>query len=303
MLSLVALTQIAQLLQEGSVPSTPPIPLPQQLQQLQAAPPSGAAGGGGAAGAGGAEIGERSHIPLNQWLSCVVAFQKGQERKVYFSVEGMPRYVPEAHSPVAGSGVRSPALPGSPARKAAGPAAAAAAPGAVEAAAKGGESTKVPTARELDGAGSVARQLASVSPEALAAAVAAAAPVVVVADPGPRPNVGVVLSAAPLLGSLPRIDEGHPRWLHVQVRPQARALLRVLAGSHPGNALLNLDRQLAPGHWVLAFPQPDKALAARQLVEESARSMRALHRQLLAPLLGSPPAVEATEAAPAAAGS
>ena len=109
---------------------------------------------------------------------------------------------------------------------------------------------------------------------------------VVVADPGSRPNTGVVLSAAPLLGTCPRVDEQHPRWLHVRVRPQTRAVLRVVAASNPGTVLLNLERQLVAGHWVLAFPKSEEAAAARELVEESVRGMMELYRHVLLPLLG-----------------
>ena len=53
-------------------------------------------------------------------------------------------------------------------------------------------------------------------------------PVTVVADPSPtKPNSGVVLSVAPLLGADPRVDRGVPKWLHVHVRPSVRGLLRV----------------------------------------------------------------------------
>jgi hypothetical protein len=78
----------------------------------------------------------------------------------------------------------------------------------------------------------------SAAPAAGAAAAAAAAnhasllrslPVAVLADPSPsRPQAGVVLSVAPLLGARPYADGVVPKWLHVHVRPSVRGLLRIL---------------------------------------------------------------------------
>ncbi|KAL4427887.1 hypothetical protein ABPG75_001976 [Micractinium tetrahymenae] len=115
--------------------------------------------------------------------------------------------------------------------------------------------------------------------------VAASAPVLLVADPGTKPETGLVLSVAPLMGALPQVDAKHARWLHVKVRPPLRGLLKVLQGSHPGNALLNMQRHLVSGHWVLAFPDADRAASAAQHCEEWAHKMRAVYCQLLHPLL------------------
>ena len=45
---------------------------------------------------------------------------------------------------------------------------------------------------------------------------AAAAPVALVAAPGVKPETGLVLSVAPLMGAAAAVDAKHPRWLHVQ---------------------------------------------------------------------------------------
>lgn len=131
---------------------------------------------------------------------------------------------------------------------------------------------------------------------------ASAAPVLLVAEQGSKPETGLVLSVAPLMGAAPRVDERHARWLHVevrivcvcvhesregggasqvlpgrgamplslpaaascpanlharlapaadclQVRPPLRGLLKVLAASHPGNALLALQKHLVRCGW------------------------------------------------------
>lgn len=45
-------------------------------------------------------------------------------------------------------------------------------------------------------------------------------------------------------------------------------------------------RQLADGHWVLAFPDVERASAARQLVQQHAAALRAAYGRHLAPLTG-----------------
>ncbi len=61
-----------------------------------------------------------------------------------------------------------------------------------------------------------------------AAEVLQASPSVVLAEAGPRPGGGRVLSVAPLLGAAASVDSSHPRWLHVHVRPPARGLLKTV---------------------------------------------------------------------------
>lgn len=51
---------------------------------------------------------------------------------------------------------------------------------------------------------------------------------VVLADPGPTPLSGLVLSLAPLMGADAEVDRSHPKWLHVHVRPPVRGLLKLL---------------------------------------------------------------------------
>ncbi|GFR43644.1 hypothetical protein Agub_g4746, partial [Astrephomene gubernaculifera] len=114
-------------------------------------------------------------------------------------------------------------------------------------------------------------------------------PAVVLADPAPtRLNAGVVLSVSPLLGSEPGVDKNVAKWLHVHVRPSVRGLLRLLRSAAAGRkgGLLAALRHLADGHWVLAFPDAERAASAKQLVEQSAHRLRALYCELLSPVLG-----------------
>jgi hypothetical protein len=133
---------------------------------------------------------------------------------------------------------------------------------------------------------------------AAAAALAAAAPAAAVVDASPS-GAGVVLSAAPLMGAAPSVDAATPRWLHVEVRPQLSALLRVLGGAAAGAELSALGRHLASGHWVLSFPAEGAgARAGMEAIEAAERAMRAAHAQLMAPLLGPPAAAGEDPAAP-----
>ncbi|KAF6253025.1 hypothetical protein COO60DRAFT_1704014 [Scenedesmus sp. NREL 46B-D3] len=132
-------------------------------------------------------------------------------------------------------------------------------------------------------------------------------PLAVLADPSPgRPQAGIVLSVAPLLGAHPYTDQGVPKWLHVHVRPSVRGLLRVIkvgvvVGSRGAyeaatattaaakkGGLLSAMRQLADGHWVLSFPAADRAAGAVQLVDMHVAHLQQLYGQALAPLCGQP---------------
>ncbi|KAF8073073.1 ema [Scenedesmus sp. PABB004] len=113
-------------------------------------------------------------------------------------------------------------------------------------------------------------------------------PVAVLADPSPsRAQAGIVLSVAPLLGARPYADAAVPKWLHVHVRPSVRGLTRVIktAAAKKGG-LLAAMRQLADGHWVLAFSTADKAAGAVALVEQHTAHLRRLYSAALAPLTG-----------------
>ena len=57
--------------------------------------------------------------------------------------------------------------------------------------------------------------------------------------------------------------------------------------------LLAAMRQLADGHWVLAFTDAERATNAKLLVEQHAAKLRALYCEVLTPLT----AVAASEAA------
>lgn len=55
---------------------------------------------------------------------------------------------------------------------------------------------------------------------------------------------------------------------------------------------------LCSGHWVLSFPDADRAASAQQHVEEWAHRMRAVYCQLLHPLLSGSGAAPADAPAP-----
>lgn len=76
-----------------------------------------------------------------------------------------------------------------------------------------------------------------------------------------------------------------PLALAPQVRPPLHTLLSVLQTSTAGDVMLKMGKQLASGHWVLSFPDADRAASAAHLAEEQAHQMRAVYCQLLAPLL------------------
>ncbi|KAK9820557.1 hypothetical protein WJX72_011634 [[Myrmecia] bisecta] len=204
----VALAQIKQALSDGEIAAAPNLPVVTEAQ-LKAA-----------------EVREGAQLQLQERLACTVAFSRGQERSVYFALQGLPSSLLQP-----GNG---------------------------------------------DRAGSWVDSMNSIM---------ASVPSVVLADPGTQLNTGVVLSVAPLMGADPVVDRSHSRWLHVHVRPPVRGLLKVLKASSVGNAFPNISRQLVDGHWVLSFPDADKAQHAKQLIDEHAAKLRALYCEALAPLL------------------
>ena len=93
------------------------------------------------------------------------------------------------------------------------------------------------------------------------------------------------MSVAPLLAAAPAVDAAHPQWLHVHVRPQGSVMLRTLNAGPEGAELSAMERQLAEGHWVLAFADGGSAQKAVDVVSNAAKEVRAAHSAALAPLL------------------
>lgn len=53
--------------------------------------------------------------------------------------------------------------------------------------------------------------------------------------------------------------------------------------SHMGNVWINLGRQLVDGHWVLAFPTPERAWHAKQLLDQHTARLRAFYCDIMSP--------------------
>lgn len=51
--------------------------------------------------------------------------------------------------------------------------------------------------------------------------------------------------------------------------------------SHLGNVWGNLGRQLVDGHWVLAFPSPERAWHAKQLLDQHTARLRAFYCDIM----------------------
>eukprot|EP00884_Botryococcus_braunii_P017497 jgi/Botrbrau1/4430/Bobra.0348s0019.1 len=129
------------------------------------------------------------------------------------------------------------------------------------------------------------------SGESRAAAVASlflAVPSVVLAAPHALQPPGAVISVAPLMGSQAAIDRQHKRWLHIDVRPPVRGLIKTLRATTPATVGQQLGKQLVDGHWVLAFPDPAAAQEAKDLLEDRAAGLRVMYARALEPLLLSP---------------
>ncbi|KAJ3679462.1 hypothetical protein LUZ60_017473 [Juncus effusus] len=95
-----------------------------------------------------------------------------------------------------------------------------------------------------------------------------------------KPQVGTVRIIAPLAGSDPRIDEKHPKWLHLRIRPSTLPFL------DPSSKLssfskLSKPKVLVDGRWTLAFNSEESCEAAFEMVsKEASEQQRGVEREL-----------------------
>ena len=104
-------------------------------------------------------------------------------------------------------------------------------------------------------------------------------PLVVILEPGlgPTEGYGTVLSSAPLVAAAPAVDATHAQWLHVHVRQPTPTLLKIMMSSSSslsGTDLAEMDRQLAEGHWVLAFNSGEESAQAAERIGRLAESVK-----------------------------
>lgn len=59
------------------------------------------------------------------------------------------------------------------------------------------------------------------------------------------------------------------------------AVPHALQHSNPGNIFVNLSRQLVDGHWVLSFATPERAMLAKDMVDQHAKQLRTLYADAL----------------------
>ncbi|KAK4757282.1 hypothetical protein SAY87_007409 [Trapa incisa] len=93
---------------------------------------------------------------------------------------------------------------------------------------------------------------------------------------------GVVRIAAPLAGSNPKIDEKHPKWLHIRIRPST------LPSADPSKSSLQgkiKARALVDGRWTLAFRDDESCKLALSMIIEEINMQRNEVERRLKPLL------------------
>ncbi|VVA99608.1 unnamed protein product [Arabis nemorensis] len=87
---------------------------------------------------------------------------------------------------------------------------------------------------------------------------------IVLAEESPsKPDFGIVRVTAPLAGCNPRIDEKHPRWLHLRIRPST---LPFLDPTKRGVYEKLKAKGLVDGRWTLAFRDDDSCYSAYSMV-------------------------------------
>lgn len=99
-----------------------------------------------------------------------------------------------------------------------------------------------------------------------------------------RPRRGVLRVIAALAGSNPKVDEDHPKWLHLRIRSPHYPSVEVgKMGTGRSRA-----RRLVDGRWTLAFPDEKTCKHAHAVVMKEMGIQRMLVEQVLEPLLSVP---------------
>ncbi|CAN1284335.1 Protein TRANSPARENT TESTA 9, partial [Linum perenne] len=94
-----------------------------------------------------------------------------------------------------------------------------------------------------------------------------------------KQQCGVVRVTAPLAGSNPRIDEKHPKWLHLRIRPST--LPSIDPGRHSPNLPKPKAKTLVDGRWTLAFRDEESCkYAFSMLVDEINLQSKEVERRL-----------------------
>lgn len=101
-----------------------------------------------------------------------------------------------------------------------------------------------------------------------------------------KPRRGIVRVIAALAGSNPKVDEDHPKWLHLRIRsPHSPTTDIAKVG---GGGVRPRSRRLVDGRWTLAFPDEKTCKYAQEAVLEEIDIQRLAVQQVLEPLLDVP---------------
>ncbi|XP_022929617.1 uncharacterized protein LOC111436147 isoform X5 [Cucurbita moschata] len=106
-------------------------------------------------------------------------------------------------------------------------------------------------------------------------------------------NCGIIRVAAPLAGSNPRMDEKHPRWLHLRIRPSTLPFL-----DHPAKYGTPLNLKTKPfvdGRWILAFQDDNTCKSALSMVLEEINLQSQEVERRLKPLIDLERAVDSSK--------
>ncbi|PKU63902.1 hypothetical protein MA16_Dca009886 [Dendrobium catenatum] len=92
---------------------------------------------------------------------------------------------------------------------------------------------------------------------------------------------GLVRVSAPLAGSDPRIDEKHPKWLHLRIRPSNLPFL----DSKNDPLGRSKTKVLVDGRWTLAFRDDQACKLAESMVIKEMHLLQNQVKEILKPLL------------------
>ncbi|KMZ62321.1 hypothetical protein ZOSMA_474G00130 [Zostera marina] len=81
-----------------------------------------------------------------------------------------------------------------------------------------------------------------------------------------RPKYGIIRVAAPLGGSSPKIDDKHPKWLHLRIRPSTLPSTLDIRKFQSIGKTKAKTKMLVDGRWTLAFYDDEMCKSAESMV-------------------------------------
>ncbi|MQL95210.1 hypothetical protein Taro_027874 [Colocasia esculenta] len=105
---------------------------------------------------------------------------------------------------------------------------------------------------------------------------------------------GIIRVTAPLAGSNPKVDDKHPKWLHLRIRPTTLPTME----SKPDVTGKGKRKLVVDGRWTLAFRDEQTCKSAESMILEEMNLLQGEVEKVLNPLIDLDAAVHPVESCP-----